>query len=119
MPERAVDHLKTLYDRDFYTWTQHQAAHLRARDWDAVDVEHLAEEIAALGIAQRHAVQGHLRLLLAHLLKWQYQPRKRSRTWQTTILNARTEIEQHLADNPGLQHVWPELLAWAYPKAQK
>jgi Domain of unknown function DUF29 len=107
------------YDTDFSAWAQAQAAALRDKDWAALDVEHLAEEIADLGHEQRHAVEGHLRVLLAYLLKWQYQPRKRSRSWQTSILNARTEIERRLERNPGLQPAWPEMLAWAYPRAQK
>ena len=107
------------YETDFYAWTQAQAAHLRAMHWDALDRDNVAEEIESLGNEQRHAVESHLRILLAHLLKWQYQPKRRSRSWQTSILNARTEIERRLARNLSLQHVWPEMLAWAYPKAQQ
>jgi hypothetical protein len=110
---------KTLYDTDFYAWTQAQEAALQAKDVNALDLAHLAEEIADLGHEQRHAVEGHLRILLAHLLKWRHQPRRRSRSWQTTILNARTEIGRRLERNPSLGHVWPEMLAWAYPKARQ
>jgi hypothetical protein len=105
------------YDTDFYAWTQAQVDALRAKDWAALDLPHVIEEIADLGNEQRHAVESHLRTLLAHLLKWRYRPQRR-RSWQTSILNARTEITRRLECNPSLQHAWPEMLAWAYPKAR-
>jgi hypothetical protein len=107
------------YDTDFYTWTQAQAAALRAKDWAALDLDHLAEEIDALGNEQRHAVQSHLRILLWHLLKWAYQPDHRTTSWRLSILNARDEIDARLARNPGLRPDVPALLQWAYPRARK
>jgi uncharacterized protein DUF29 len=107
------------YDEDLYTWTQAQANYLRASVWAAVDVAHVAEEIEALGNEQRHAVESHLRILLAHLLKWRYQPRRRRRGWQTSILNARAEITRRLERSPSLLYGWAEMLAWAYPKARQ
>ena len=58
------------YDTDFYTWTQQQAAALRAKDWPGLDVANLAEEIGSLGNEQAHAVESHLVIALTHLLKW-------------------------------------------------
>jgi hypothetical protein len=107
------------YDTDFYASTQAQVDALRAKDWAAADLEHVIEEIADLGNEQRHAVESHPRILLAHLLKWRYQPQRRRRSWQTSVLNARTEITRRLERNPSLQHTWPEMLAWAYPKARQ
>lgn len=69
------------YDTDFYAWTQAQVDALRAKDWAALDLPHVIEEIADLGNEQRHAVESHLRILLAHLLKWRYQPQRRRRSW--------------------------------------
>jgi Domain of unknown function DUF29 len=107
------------YDDDLYAWTQAQAGYVRAGVWGAVDVEHVAEEIEALGNEQRHAVESHLRILLAHLLKWQYQPRRRRRGWQASILHARAEITRRLERSPSVQPTWAEMLAWAYPKARR
>ena len=42
-------------------------------------------------------------MLIGHLLKWQYQPQKRSRSWQVTIQLQRAEILDLLADNPSLK----------------
>ncbi len=68
---------KTNYEQDFYAWTQAQAAALRAKDWAALDVENLAEEIASLGRSDRRVIESQLVRLLHHLLKWAYQPQGR------------------------------------------
>jgi Domain of unknown function DUF29 len=107
------------YDDDFYAWTQTQAEALRAKEFAALDLERLAEEIESLGNEQRHAVQSHLRILLWHLLKWAYQPDHRTTSWRLSILNARDEIDARLARNPGLRPDVPALLQWAYPRARK
>jgi hypothetical protein len=59
-----------LYDEDFYTWTQDQAARLRAlRGDNRFDADHVAEEIADLGRSELNKVRGHLRQALIHLMK--------------------------------------------------
>jgi hypothetical protein len=110
---------KAAYDTDFYAWTQAQAAALRTKDFTALDLEHLAEEIEALGNEQRHAVRSHLRVLLWHVLKWVYQPDHRTTSWRTSILNARAEIADRLEDYPSLRPRVPALLASAYPRARR
>jgi hypothetical protein len=107
------------YDTDFYTWTRQQARALAAKDWSALDLEHLVEEIDSLGNEQRHAVRSHLRVLLWHLLKWAYQPDHRSTSWRTSIVNARAEIADRLEDSPSLRPLVPTLLTWAYPRARR
>ena len=79
---------KPTYDTDFYAWTQEQAAQLRAKVWEDLDLENLPEEIEALGKSDRRAVQSHLVVLIQHLLKWAYQPQQRERYgagWQAGI----------------------------------
>jgi Domain of unknown function DUF29 len=110
---------KATYDTDFYAWTQAQADALRAKDWAALDLAHVVEEIEALGNEQRHAVESHLRILLAHLLKWVYQPQRRRRSWRVSIGNARAEIAQRLRTSPSLRGQVPTLLGYAYPKARQ
>src|SRR5580700_894552 len=60
---------KTLYDTDFVEWTAHTAELLREGRLDAVDLEHLAEEIEDLGKSDRHTVLSHLHRLLLHQIK--------------------------------------------------
>jgi Domain of unknown function DUF29 len=106
------------YDRDFYAWTLAQAEALRAKNWQALDREHLAEEIEALGKSDRRALQSHLRILLLHLFKVAYQ-RQRRLSWLRSIRNSREAIELVLGDSPSLRHEVPDCLAWAYPKARQ
>jgi len=81
-----------LYERDFYHWTQDQAAQLRAKAWHALDIEHLAEEIESLGNEQEHAVASHLLILTLHLLKVTCQQQRR-RSWLRSIRNARNQLD--------------------------
>ena len=77
-----------LYDTDFDAWAQAQAAHLWAKDWAALDVDHLAEEIEEVRKSERKAVRSNWQLLWLHLLKWAYQPQGSERygaSWQATI----------------------------------
>ena len=108
-----------LYERDFYAWTQAQAALLKSGNPAAADLEHLAEEIADMGREQRHAVSSQLRLLLTHLLKLRYSPATDPRSgWTAEIRNARAEIVDRLADSSSLRPQLPRLLDRSWPRAR-
>jgi hypothetical protein len=107
------------YDADFYAWAQQQAAALRAKDWAALDLEHLAEEVDDLRKTERRAVRSQLRLILSHLLKWVYQPARRSESWRSTIANGRVLVQEDLEDLPSLAPELSELVTWAYPRARR
>jgi hypothetical protein len=116
--EEAV--MSTLYETDFYQWTQEQAKALRAKQLYALDFEHLAEEIEDLGRNVEHAIESHLERLLHHLLKWRDDPAEEPRrSWQLTIVHARREIAKYLRRNPGLQHLPERYLAEAYRYARQ
>jgi hypothetical protein len=103
---------------DVSTWTQAQAAALRAKDSAALDVVNLAEEIESLGHEQAHPVESHLVIVLTHLLKWCYQPQRRSRGWRTSVRVGRQQIARRLRRNPGLRPDLPTLLTAAYADAR-
>ena len=110
--------INTSYDTDLYAWTQEQANALRTKRWEALDLEHLAEEIESLGIKQRHAVDSQLRILLLHLLKWIHQPMESWTSWRCSI-DARDELDWRLTRNPSLRLKLPVSVAWAYPRARQ
>jgi hypothetical protein len=96
---------KASYEGDFYAWTQAQAQALRARQWNAIDLNNVVEEIESLGKEQEHAVESDLSDLLMHLLKWTYQPKRRSRSWRSSITNARQQLARRLRRNLSLRAV--------------
>ena len=106
----------TLYDQDFYAWTQHQVALLQAQQWEQVDIHNLIEEIASLGKRERQELRNRLGVLLGHLLKWRYQPEARSKSWFYTIKEQRQEIERHLQENPSLKPYLSEAIGIGYEK---
>ncbi len=110
---------RSLYDRDFVGWTGQIAAALRQGDWAAIDVENLIEEVEALGKSDRRAIKSRLEVLLMHLLKWQFQPEARSRSWQATMLEQRLRIADILEDSPSLKNYLPTVLESAYDGARK
>lgn len=100
-----------LYETDFYAWTLEQAKLLQVGDFKGLDIVNLVEEIESLGKQQRQELRNRLGVLIGHLLKWDYQPDKRSKSWRVTIQSQRREIEDLLEDNPSLKPYLPEAIA--------
>lgn len=111
---------KTLYDEDFALWAEQQAALLRTGKWQELDQDHLVEELEDLSRRERQALRNRYIVLLTHLLKWQYQPnrRTRSQSWHYTIREQRLAIGELLADSPSLRPTGPTALTTAYPRAR-
>jgi hypothetical protein len=105
------------YDQDGYAWAMAQAECLRRHQWDALDLDHLVEEIEGVGYHQCHAVTRHLRVLLLYLLKWEYQPERRVQRWLRRIDHAQAELESYLWESPSLQAQLPTLVGRAYLQA--
>ena len=84
----AINKTSDLYELDFYGWTQQQAKFLQEGKWDCLDIPNLIEEIESLGKQQRQELRSRLGILLGHLLKWEFQPHHRSRSWFATILSS-------------------------------
>lgn len=106
-----------LYERDFYAWANEQAALLRAGRLSAADVEHIATEIESMGKTEKRELVSRLTVLLQHLLKWRFQPERRSASWEATIHIQRRDIADHLADNPSLRATIGDAVAAAYDRA--
>jgi len=109
----------TLYETDFYGWIQRQAQTLRAGNLAALDVENLIEEIESMGRSEKRELESRLEVLLMHLLKWQYQPERRGKSWQLTIEGQRDRLAGHLRENPSLQDKLPACVQEAYRHAKR
>ncbi len=104
----------SLYERDFYAWTQRQAQLLREGKLAEVDIDHLIEEVESMGASERNQLQSRLKVLLAHLLKWQYQSHLRSRSWSATIKEQRLSLLDLLEENPSLNALVEQRITKAY-----
>ncbi len=105
---------QNLYEIDFYAWTQEQAKILRHQQWSQLDLLNLIEEIESLGKQQRAELRNRLKVLIGHLLKWEYQPERRSRSWLMTIRVQRRDTQELLAENPSLKPYLAEALPKIY-----
>ncbi|WP_338862530.1 DUF29 domain-containing protein [Mycetohabitans rhizoxinica] len=95
----------TSYDEDVIAWANEQAALLRAGKLSALDIEHIAEEIEDVGKSEQRELANRMAVLLAHLLKWQYQSGRRGSSWQRTIKEQRCAIIERLGRTPSLKPV--------------
>ena len=91
-----------LYEADFYTWTQEQARLLRERRWADLDLENLIDEVASVGSSEKREIRNRLVRLLAHLLKWKYQPAYRGTSWRSTIREQRQQLAEIVEASPSL-----------------
>ncbi|MFS8821560.1 DUF29 domain-containing protein [Synechococcus sp. 65AY6A5] len=108
---------ESLYEKDFYAWTQQQAQFLRERAWEKLDLPHLIEEMESLGRQQRQELRNRLGVLVGHLLKWEYQPQARSVSWLLTLQVQRQEVLDLLEENPSLRPYLPEAISKSYLRA--
>ncbi|MCE4545246.1 MULTISPECIES: DUF29 domain-containing protein [unclassified Caballeronia] len=93
----------TPYEKDVVAWAEEQAALLRAGKLASIDIEHIAEEIEDVGKSEQRDFASRMAVLLAHLLKWQWQPDRRGASWETTIRVQRAAIERRLKKTPSLK----------------
>ncbi len=92
-----------LYETDFYQWTVEQSQFLALGKLQGLDLENLFEEIESLGKQQQQELENRLAVLLGHLLKWDFQPDIRTRSWRATIKEQRLRIQLLLKKSPSLK----------------
>lgn len=91
------------YETDVLAWSNEQARLLRAGQFGLLDLEHIAEEIEDVGKSEQRELASRLAVLMAHLLRWHYQPERQSASWQRTIKEQRRALTFHLKQVPSLQ----------------
>jgi Domain of unknown function DUF29 len=109
---------ESLYDRDFYTWALTQAQALRHGLIKNLDLPNLAEEVEDMARSEVRELESRLEALLAHLLKWAYEPEARSKSWRLTVREQRLQVGKLLKRNPGLKPKRGALLSDAYEGAR-
>lgn len=107
----------TTHEQDFYAWTQEQSQLLKTGQLHQIDWQNIAEEIEDMGRSEKRQLESRLEILIMHLLKWQFQPNLRSRSWQLTIKEQRLRLQKLLQKNPSLQPNLAEVIEDIYPLA--
>ena len=115
----------SLYERDFFHWTQEQTALLRRAEElrlntpPGLDWKHIAEEIEQLGKDKLDELNARYVVLVAHLLKWRYQPRNICGSWRGTINEQRFRVARIVRKNPSIRSQRDAEFAEAYPEARQ
>lgn len=102
------------YEQDFNAWLLYTISLIQQDKFAIIDKEHLIEELEGVSKNQQHELLNRLRVLLAHLLKWQFQPRRRCNSWRRIIVEQRQQIRDLLEDSPSLKHRLTEKFAKSY-----
>lgn len=110
-------HIQKEYETDFYAWTIHNSKLLREGKLSEADIENIAEEIESMGKNDKRELISRLAVLIAHLLKWQMQPERRSNSWKSTIIEQRDEILDLIEESPSLKYEIKEKISRSYQKA--
>jgi len=106
--------MNAIYETDFYGWIQQQAALLKGRQFEAVDLANIIEEIESMGRSESRALESRLTVLLQHLLKWKFQPERRGKNWELSIDEQRIRFDRLLRENPSLKSALNTILTEAY-----
>jgi hypothetical protein len=108
----------SLYESDFYTWTQEQAQLLRERRFDNLDLENLVDEVASVGSSEKREIRNRLKVLLTHLLKWRFQSGRRGSSWSDTLFSQRQNLTDILDGSPSLRPYFEHAIKAAYAGAK-
>jgi len=116
----------TLYDEDIYAWAEEQAAALRRLAGlqglpNDLDLEHVVEEIADLGLSELNGAKSFIRNILTHLVMATVDPDANAQrhwaeeivTWRLDLLDRLTPAMRRRID---LDLLWSQALRAAEAK---
>lgn len=118
MVQRTPLETAALYDLDETAWLETTAELVRHGQLESVDGTALAEYLTDMAKRDRREVFSRLVVLLSHLLKWEYQPERRSGSWLATILEQQRELRQLLESGTLRNHAMG-VFGDAYAEARK
>lgn len=98
-----------LYETDILQWVEQQVSLIKKQRYSEVDWVNVLEEIEDLSKRERDRFLSSIRLIIQHLLKWEYQPEKRSESWKITIKRERNHLKRYIRDTPSLKRYWADL----------
>jgi len=108
-----------LYGVDFFEWAKRNAELLSQGCFESADIPHIVEELDGLAERDRREVKSYLRRLMMHLLKWQFQPDPRTKSWLGSIGDSRSELDGIFEQSPSLRRFASESFGDVYPRARR
>lgn len=112
-----LDPLPALYEADETAWLDEMVRRLRKGTLDRLDYGHLTEFLRDMAKRERREIESRLTLLMAHRLKWDYQPERRGSSWRTTIVVQAGELTREFGYSRTLGNHAVAVLAELYPYA--
>jgi hypothetical protein len=109
---------KALYETDFNLWLKETVNLLRKGEVEKLDLENLAEEIEDMGNSRKDALESNLIRVLQHLLKWKYQPQKRTNSWKASITEHSLRLNKAFKKSPSLKPYFESVFADCYQDAR-
>lgn len=108
---------QSLYEKDFYAWIYHNVELLKQNKLAEIERDILIDELESMAKRDKRELLSHFIILIAHLLKWQFQPEHRSSSWRGSIREQRIQIIKQLQESPSLKNYINESIENAYPDA--
>ena len=108
-----------LYDRDYHLWLLHTAQLISEGKFSEVDAANLIEEIEDMGRSEKRAIESNLVVVLLHLLKYKYQPEKRTNSWKSSIREHRRRLRKAFADSPSLKRYFESVFDECYQEGRE
>ncbi len=107
------------YEQDLLAWSENQIELLKKGEFQKLDMEHIIEELEAVGRSDQHAIYSYLVILFTHILKCKYQPEMVCNSWLKSIENAIAGIRKILKRSPSYRKYLKEDCKDAYQLARK
>ena len=108
-----------LYNHDYYLWLVHTAQLIKEGKFSEIDANNLIEEIEDMGRSEKRAVKSNLIILLLHLLKYKYQPAKRTNSWKASIREHRRRLRDDFKTSPSLKPYFQQIFAESYQDSRE
>lgn len=119
MVYQTPDKIAQLYDQDYHSWLESTIQHLKSSNFSEVDWENLIEELEDMGRSEKRAVYSNLKILLLHLLKYRYQPEKRSKSWLSSICEHRQRLHRSFRESPSLKNYFEIVIPESFEDARE
>jgi hypothetical protein len=110
--------LNSLYELDFNLWLEKNLALLKERGFAQLDIDNLVEEIEDMGSNRKDALESNLMRVFQHLLKWKYQPQKRTNSWRASITEHSLRLNKTFKKSPSLKRYFENVYEECYQDAR-